>query len=120
MMLYSVYYNYSLADTSFLQANYFPSPIDENLLQLKNSIDNGIMKYLANLKGLQDSEIPRIDMSHSSYPIVTDRFVKGTNLVSQIGAYFFVLGPLLGFTIMLNEVVREKELRLRQVNIISL
>lgn len=96
-----------------MQPTNLPAPIDENLLQLKNSIDNGILKYLGNQKGLQDSEIPRIEMSHSSYPQVVDRFVKGTNMVSQIGAYFFVLGPLLGFTILLNELVREKELRLR-------
>jgi len=60
------------------------------------------------------SDIPRIEMTHSSYPIVADRLIKDTNLVSQLGAYFFVLGPLLSFTIILNEIVREKELRLRQ------
>jgi ABC-type multidrug transport system permease subunit len=31
-----------------------------------------------------------------------------------MGGYFFVLGPLLSFTIILNEIVREKELKLRQ------
>jgi hypothetical protein len=40
--------------------------------------------------------------------------VSGINLVSQVGNYFFVLTPLLTFTIFLNEIVREKELRLRQ------
>jgi hypothetical protein len=53
-------------------------------------------------------------MTHSTYPIVADRLIKDTNLVSQLGSYFFVLGPLLSFTIILNEIVREKELRLRQ------
>ena len=55
-------------------------------------------------------------MSTSWYPVVADRLVKESNLVSQLGGYFFVLGPLLSFTIMLNEIVREKELRLRQVS----
>lgn len=52
-------------------------------------------------------------MSHSTYPIVADRVIKDTNIVSQLGGYFFVLGPLLSFTLILNELVREKELRLR-------
>jgi hypothetical protein len=52
-------------------------------------------------------------MTHSTYPIVADRVIKDVNLVAQIGGYFFVLAPLLSFTILLNEIVREKELRLR-------
>lgn len=43
-----------------------------------------------------------------------DRFVSDTNLVSEFGSYFFVLGPLLTFSILLSEIAREKELRLRQ------
>lgn len=53
-------------------------------------------------------------MSHSTYPIIADRLIMDVNLISQLGGYFFVLGPLLSFTIFLNEVVREKELKLRQ------
>lgn len=63
---------------------------------------------------MKENDIPHIEMSHSSYPIIGDRLIKDVNLISQLGAYFFVLGPLLSFTIFLNEVVREKELKLRQ------
>lgn len=45
---------------------------------------------------------------------MADRLNQDSNIVSQLGGYFFVLGPLLGFTIIVNEIVREKELRLRQ------
>ena len=58
-------------------------------------------------------------MTHMIYPLVSARMVNGLNLVAMIGAYFFVLTPLLSFTIMLNEVVREKELKLRQVSSLS-
>jgi len=81
---------------------------------LKLSIDNGIMKYLGEQRHMPSQDIPRIEMTHSTYPIVADRLIKDTNLVSQLGSYFFVLGPLLSFTIILNEIVREKELRLWQ------
>ena len=36
------------------------------------------------------------------------------NVIASTGSYFFILTPLLTFTIFLNELVREKELRLRQ------
>lgn len=52
-------------------------------------------------------------MTHGIYPLVSARMFNGLNLVAQIGAYFFVLTPLLSFTIIVNELVREKELRLR-------
>ena len=107
MMLYSVFYNYTNEDSAFFKSLQLPAPIDPVLLRLKLSVDNGIINYLATQHGMTD--IPRIELSHSSYPIVADRLVKDSNLVSQLGGYFFVLGPLLSFTIILNEIVREKE-----------
>ena len=40
--------------------------------------------------------------------------IQGMNVIASTGSYFFILTPLLTFTIFLNELVREKELRLRQ------
>lgn len=54
-------------------------------------------------------DTPKIKMSHSSYPRGVDRFVKGSNVISQMGAMFFLFSPMLGFSIFLNEIVREKE-----------
>lgn len=89
-------------------------------MQLKNSIDNSIIKYLSEEKQIPLEDHPRIELSHSSYPKSADRFVKGSNVVSEMGAYFFLFSPLLGFSILLNEIAREKELKLRQVNLIKL
>lgn len=115
MMFYSVFYNYTNEDSAFFKMLQLPAPIDPVLLRLKLSVDNSIMRYLGVERQLIEDEIPKIDISHSSYPIIADRLVKDSNAVSQLGGYFFVLGPLLSFTIMINEIVREKELRLRQV-----
>lgn len=71
------------------------------------------MKYLGKEKGMSPADIPQIEMTHGIYPLVSSRMIKGLNLVSQVGAYFFILTPLLTFTVFLNEVVREKELKLR-------
>jgi hypothetical protein len=114
LMLYSVYYNYTLAGERFLKAWMEPAPSDRNLMRVKLSVDNAIIRYLAQQRNMKESEIPHIEMSHASYPIIADRMIKDVNLIAQLGGYFFVLGPLLSFTIFLNEVVREKELKLRQ------
>jgi hypothetical protein len=58
-----------------------PSPIDHDLLRIKLSIDNSIMKYLGTLKNMNDEDIPRIEISHSTYPILADRIIKDINLV---------------------------------------
>lgn len=120
MMMYAVYYNFSLADSYFMSSLQQPCPIDPKLLSIKVGIDNAIMKYLGTSRGMADDDIPHIDLTHSSYPMLTDRFMRDANIVSQIGSYFFVLSPLLSFTIVLNEIIREKELRLRQVRISTL
>ena len=59
-------------------------------------------------------EIPRIEASESWYPTPPDRFVAKISLVSQIGAFYFVLTPLISFVIMFTELVKEKEQKLRQ------
>lgn len=81
------------------------------------SIDNALIRYLGKEKGLYDEaeKAPEIELTHGIYPLVSARMINHLNLVAQVGAYFFVLTPLLTFTILLNEIVREKELRLRQV-----
>lgn len=113
MILYSIFYNYSLADSGFLTPVEYPQPTDPIMLHIKVSLDNAIIKYLAKKKGMQQNEIPKIETTWSIYPKPPDRFIKDTNIVSQVGSYFFCLGPLLTFSILLSEIAREKELKLR-------
>lgn len=58
MMLYSVFYNSSLEDDVFISGFHKPTPRDPIMLQLKLSIDNGLMKYLGKEKGLPNEDIP--------------------------------------------------------------
>lgn len=67
------------------------------------------MMYLTENSGRDVEQSPKIELSHSSYPRGADRFVKNSNVVAQMGAYFFIFSPLLSFCIFLNEIVREKE-----------
>jgi hypothetical protein len=116
MYFYSLFYNYTLEDSAFFKMIQEPAPIDPVLLRLKLSVDNAIMRQLTKEQGVEELDAPRIEMTQSTYPIMADRLQKDSNIVAQLGGYFFVLGPLLGFTILVNEIVREKELRLRQVS----
>lgn len=82
MMFYTLFYNYTLADTVFMKSLNELSPVDPKLLQLKNSIDNAILKHLSDEKELPSEDTPKITVSHSSYPRGPDRFVKNSNVVS--------------------------------------
>ena len=46
-MLYSVYYNYTLAGERFLKAWMEPAPSERNLMRVKTSVDNAIIRYLS-------------------------------------------------------------------------
>jgi hypothetical protein len=83
------------------------------MLRIKTTVDNGIIRHLAAKNSMPEEDTPKIHTTYSNYPMPTDRFVADSNLVSEFGAYFFVLGPLLTFSVLLSEIAREKELRLR-------
>jgi ABC-2 family transporter protein len=112
MLFYSIFYNNSLEDDMFIQGFHKPNPRDPTMISLKVSLDNAIIKHLAREKGME--EPPEISLTHGIYPLVSARMINNINLVAQVGAYFFILTPLLTFTVILAEIVQEKELRLRQ------
>jgi len=120
MMMYSIFYNSSLEEDVFISGFHKPTPRDPVMIQLKMSIDNALIRHLGKEKGIAAEDHPSIELTHGIYPLVSSRMIMGLNLVSQVGAYFFILTPLLTFTVFLNELVREKELRLRQVTQIGL
>jgi ABC-type multidrug transport system permease subunit len=51
---------------------------------------------------------------YGEFPSPIDRFFKNFEVTSQIGAYYFSLGPLITFTVLLQEIARDKEYKLRQ------
>ena len=111
--MYSLFLNFSLSDTGFMKSYFEPIPVDNRLLQIKNSVDNGIMKSLARSKGIETKDIPEIELTTSTYPLTPDRTIKGSDPISMMGSFFLILGPIMTFAFMLGEIVREKELKLR-------
>ena len=68
-MLYTIFYNYTLADSIFLKPFTELAPVDPILLQLKNSVDNSILSYLSSNQSQESPvPVPRIEVTHSSYP----------------------------------------------------
>lgn len=107
-----------------------PMKPDPNMLLIKNTIDSGILDYLKKKKKREENqgldfddledfdfdgqESLHINTTYSNYPLVTSRFFKDANIISLVGSFYMALGPLVTFVVLLTEVVKEKELKVRQ------
>jgi len=106
-------YNYTTAPSSFTQNFTVPLLVYPELYQIKTSVDNGIIIYQNHKKGLNRPPA-LIDATYSTFPNPPDRMLNSISLVPTIGLFYFALTPLITFVIILTEVVKEKEFRLRQ------
>ena len=52
--------------------------------------------------------------SYTQYPIVPNRFIQGFDMITQAGAFYYMITPLFAFLFIQSEIVREKEHKLRQ------
>jgi hypothetical protein len=114
MMFYTIWYNKSLVPDCLFRPSFIPCPKDEKMLFLQNSVDNGILKYLHSKRADSETRAPSIKNSYSNFPGPVDRIYKNMDVMNIFGSYYFVLGPILTFMLLLQEVAKEKENRLRQ------
>jgi hypothetical protein len=110
-IFYSILYNISLQENAFFKAFSSPYWKDNNLLSLKNSIDNSILEMKAIEKGLNYT--PSIELSYQAYPYVPDRLYLGADPIVNTGAFYLILVPLTVFMIIFEEMSREKAGNLR-------
>eukprot|EP00357_Protocruzia_adherens_P001361 CAMPEP_0115019368 /NCGR_PEP_ID=MMETSP0216-20121206/29400_1 /TAXON_ID=223996 /ORGANISM="Protocruzia adherens, Strain Boccale" /LENGTH=942 /DNA_ID=CAMNT_0002390821 /DNA_START=13 /DNA_END=2841 /DNA_ORIENTATION=- len=114
---YSLVYNLTLAPSSFLSGMRVASARYPALLALKMSVDNALLNYFSTTSTPNQiplSEIPKITATESLFPQVPSRFLQGYDVLSSSGAFYFFLPTMVLFVITLTEMVREKEMRLRQ------
>jgi hypothetical protein len=128
---YSILYNYTLMPNAFLSNWTAPALPDPGMLIIKSSVDSGIYDYLKAEKRrkmnigldfddlddpLEDEEKldTHIDVSWSHFPLTTSRVFKDADISSLAGSFYISLGPLVTFVTLLTEIVKEKELKLRQ------
>ena len=107
---YFIYINKTDSFQTIFAAPSVPLPVDNKVAAIKNLIDNGILdhklgKTLAN---------PRMSYSYTQFPVVPNRFVQGFDIITQTGAFYYMITPLFAFLFIQNEIVREKEFKLRQ------
>ena len=55
-------------------------------------------------------------MTHSQFPVGPNRYIQNYDIVTQIGAFYYMITPLFAFLFIQSEIVREKEYKLRQGN----
>ena len=110
---YTIYYNVTNSPNPFLTSTTLPSPSDHQLMKLKIDLDNSYLKMFSNDKNISD--IPKIKAQVNSFPMTENRFYKNADVVSSTGAFYFFFPPIICFVVMLLEIMREKELKLRKV-----
>lgn len=129
LKFYAILYNFTLMPSNFLQNWTAPALPDPNMLRIKNSIDSGIYDYLIKKKNKDENlgltfnegsdvfdEDPtlHIDVTWSNFPLTASRVFKNADITSIAGSFYAALGPLVSFVVILTEIVKEKQLKLRQ------
>ena len=102
MIFYTLWYNKSLQDTDLFKPTYMPVPKNAELIYLQESIDNSILNYLHEKYKKDDiGNPPNIHSSYSDFPEPLDRMFKNMDLMGLCGTYYFILGPLVTFMVLL-------------------
>ena len=137
---YSIVFNRSeIASVSF-ETNEVSEPKSPDSLALKISIDNGILNYLRevqsttrllnliyrkvdkkertkkiknHMNNLNFQREDSIKVLTQDYPRTIYRKWKNTDILNGSGAFFLILPPLFLFLLMQNEIMTEKEKKLR-------
>lgn len=107
---YYIFLNKTDSFQAIFAAPSVPLPVDYKVAALKNLIDNAILDYETKDKPVH----PRTNYEYTQYPIVPNRFLQGFDMITQAGAFYYMITPLFAFLFIQNEIVREKEFRLRQ------
>ena len=76
-------------------------------------LDSAIFNYH---KNLIDNTAPPTNMTilTQDYPHTQTRFLQGYDAISALGSFYFFIAPMITFIVVLEELVAEKEKRLRQ------
>lgn len=107
--IYAIIYNFTEVSRNIFDPN-LPDPIESKVLAVKLAMDNAILSYQARKKGFKDIII---DVVLQSFPVPPNRFLKGYDAVSMTGPLYFFIPPMFVFGLLVSEIVKEKELKLR-------
>ena len=114
---YTIVYNVTNGPNDFLQMPYEARQKDPRLMKLKIDIDNAYLDLYHNKTNKNKNEndtAPEIKVEYSNYPRTEHRYFGETSMVNNFGAPFFFLIPITLYIIILIDVVREKQAKLRK------
>ena len=115
---YTIVYNVTNGPNDFLQMPYEARQKDPRLMKLKIDIDNAYLEIYHNntnkKKKIKNDPPPKIKVEYSNYPRTEHRYFGETSMVNNFGAPFFFLIPITLYILILIDVVREKQSKLRK------
>lgn len=117
--LYTIVYNMTNIPNGYLSSGGLPIPKDPALAKLKQDIDNGYLNYYASKNTSNTHKPPKINATLQSFPSIPNRFLENASIISSTGAFYFFFPPMISFVVVLLEIIREKDLKLRKVKIHS-
>jgi ABC-type multidrug transport system ATPase subunit len=111
-IFYSLMYNITHIETSFLGGFKKPLPHYRGLYALKTFIDNAILALKHEEKGWE-GESAKLTVNFQDFPYNPDRIVRKADPIQAFGSFYLVMIPLTIFIVMYDEMVREKVIGLR-------
>ena len=107
--VYLIIYNFTIISKNIFDTN-LPDPLEYDALAVKLTMDNALFNYQAKKKGLKEIII---ELIVQAYPKPINRYLKGYDPVAVNGPLYFFIPPMLIFGLLVSEIVKEKELKLR-------
>lgn len=86
-------------------------PFDYYSIAIKKAVDEAIISYHSFKAGIK---APKISLSIQDFPVTSNRYLEGYDIVANSGAFYFFIPPMVIFVVTLIDLLREKETRLRQ------
>lgn len=111
MNFYTIMYNVTKVPNGFAMPLYIPYPSDKKLTKLKTLIDNAYLSYYSSLNNMT---IPSISNRLQAYPTTPTRFSQGANVISLLGVFYLFFPPVIIFSIIMGDLVKEKENNLKK------
>lgn len=107
--IYSLLINSTITPLMFFSGFNAPRPVDYASLAVKSAVDTAIFSFYQN-----DPLVSyKLTTEVQSFPMPKNRYLEGYDIVTSVGVFYFFIPPMVTFVVILIEVVREKEYKLR-------
>lgn len=109
LALYSLIINSTITPLMFFAGFNAPRPVDYASLSVKLAVDSAIYDFYYQGKDQKNA----FTAEYQGFPTTINRYLVGYNIVTDVGVFYFYIPPMVTFVVMLIEIVREKEYKMR-------